>query len=109
MENFVSLIIIVLLIVFFETAAIALTKQYHLTSDIKYIILAIACYAIVCMLLSASFNYTSMGITNIIWSGLSVLAVALTGIVLFKEEFHVHDLFAAALITTGIVIFQQTN
>lgn len=109
MTDFLVLLIIIFLIVIFETVAIACTKQYHLGGNIGFIIGALFCYAIVCFLLSESFNYTTMGITNILWSGLSVLAVAATGIILFKEEFHLHDMIAAILITSGIVVFEYNN
>lgn len=109
MSDFLVLIVIILLIVVFETSAIACTKQYHLSGDVAFIIVAVTCYTVVCFLLSESFKYKSMGITNVIWSGLSVFAVAMAGVLLFREEFHLHDLIAAALITSGIVIFEYTN
>jgi multidrug transporter EmrE-like cation transporter len=50
-----------------------------------------------------------MGITNIIWSGLSVFLVTVAGVFFFKEKIHWHDIVAGLFITTGIMIYKFTE
>jgi multidrug transporter EmrE-like cation transporter len=54
-------------------------------------------------------NASGMAMTNAIWSGLSVLATTVTGILLFKESLHLHDYFAIALIGSGVMILKGTD
>ena len=54
-------------------------------------------------------NASGMAMTNAIWSGLSVLATTVTGILLFKESLHLHDYFAIALIAGGVMILKGTD
>jgi multidrug transporter EmrE-like cation transporter len=54
-------------------------------------------------------NTTGMAMTNAIWSGLSVLATTVVGILLFKETLHLHDFLAIALIGGGVMILKSTD
>ena len=108
-QYFDKLIFFIILIVTFETMAISCVKEYHNNHKTRYFILAIFLYSIVCYLLHQSFYYSTMGITNIIWSGLSVFLVTLAGVFFFREKIHLHDLLAGLLITTGIVILRMTE
>lgn len=85
-------------------------KKFHNGNGSCFFIGAVACYAVVCYLLHYSFYFRdSMGAVNVIWSGLSVLSVALAGVLFFKEKIHYHDIFAGALITAGMLIFKYTD
>lgn len=107
---FNNMLVIILLIVFCETSAISCIKRFHNHSGAQYFLLAVLLYGMVCYLLHRSFYLKdSMGMVNLIWSGISVMAVALTGILLFKEKVHVHDIFAGSLIMVGMMIFKYTN
>lgn len=98
------------MIVAVETTAISCVKKYHNGEGLKYFALAVLFYSLVCYLLCLSFNVKdSMGMVNVVWSGLSVLAVSLAGILLFKEKIHVHDVIAGLFITTGLLIFKYTE
>ena len=103
------LIIFILLIVICETAAISCVKKYHLDGNVSYFVGAIILYGMVCYLLDKSFNYSTMGITNVVWSGISILAVAIAGVLFFREKVHLHDVIAGILITIGILIFRYTE
>lgn len=109
MKEFDNLICFIILIVIFETMAISCVKEYHLSNQMGYFMLAIFLYSIVCYLLHQSFYYSSMGLTNVIWSGLSVFLVTLAGVFFFREKIHLHDIFAGLLITSGIVILRMTE
>ncbi len=85
-------------------------KKFHSGNGLHFYIGAVACYALVCYLLHCSFYLKdSMGSVNVVWSGLSVLSVALAGVMFFKEKIHFHDLIAGGLITAGMLIFKYTN
>lgn len=107
MQNVV--LVLIVLIVLFETFAISCVKSYHETQCIKYFIYAVVSYVGVCYLLHRSFFYTGVALTNILWSGLSVMATTLVGITLFKEKFHFHDIIAAILIAAGVMIIRITD
>jgi small multidrug resistance pump len=66
-------------------------------------------YAAVGYLLRLTFSGTGMAMTNALWSGLSVVATTLVGILLFKESLHLHDFFAIALIASGVMILKVTE
>ena len=104
------LLLIIILIVLFETVAIMCVKKYHEDKCINYFLLAVLFYAVVCYLLHKSLDYNnSVGINNILWSGLSIFAVTLFGVLFFKEKLHWHDILAGLLITVGIIIFKVTE
>lgn len=104
------LLLIIILIVIFETTAIMCVKKYHNENCIEFFFLAILLYAVVCYLLHYSLYYNnSVGINNVLWSGLSIFIVTLSGVLFFKEKLHLHDIIAGSLITAGIVIFKITE
>lgn len=101
---------IIIFICIAEASAMACVKNFHNGNGVIYFMAAVALYAIVCYLLHCSYYYkNSMGVTNVIWSGLSVLMVALFGILIFHEKIHFHDIVAAAFITIGLVIIKYTE
>ena len=66
-------------------------------------------YAAVGYLLRVTMNDTGMAMTNALWSGMSVAATTVVGILLFKEVLHLHDYFAIALIVSGVMILKVTK
>lgn len=105
-----TMYLIILFICIAEASAMACVKNYHDGNGLIYFMAAVALYAIVCYLLHCSYYYkNSMGLTNIIWSGLSVLMVALFGILIFHEKLHFHDIIAGLFITTGLLIIKYTD
>jgi|SRR5690242_6106584 len=106
----IEVFLIVILIVIFETTAISCVKEYHKCDKVGYMILAIMGYAIVCYLLNRSFYYRdSMGMINVLWSGLSVMAVATMGVLLFKEKITTCDIISGALIASGVLLFKAAG
>lgn len=66
-------------------------------------------YAAVGYLIRLTMNASGMAMTNALWSGFSVLATTIVGIMLFKETLHVHDYFAILLIVGGVMILKVTE
>ncbi len=97
----------VLLIVMMETMAMSCFKR-SIDSNAWFAV-GVLFYAMVGYLLRSTFNSTGMAMTNALWSGLSVVATTLVGILLFKETLHLHDFFAIALIGSGVMILKVTE
>ncbi len=97
----------VLLIVMLETLAMSCFKRS--LDNNAFFALGVLFYAAVGYLLRTTMNGTGMAMTNALWSGLSVLATTLVGIMLFKETIHLHDLGAIALIVSGVMILKVTE
>ena len=97
----------VLLIEMLETFAMSCFKR-SIDSG-AFFALGVLFYAAVGYLLRLTMNETGMAMTNAIWSGMSVAATTVVGILLFKEVLHVHDYFAIALIVSGVMILKVTK
>lgn len=97
----------VLLIVILETTAISCFKRS--IDSAPFFALGVLLYAAVGYLLCQTFQSTGMAMTNALWSGMSVAATTVVGILLFKEALHLHDYFAIALIVSGVMILKVTD
>jgi multidrug transporter EmrE-like cation transporter len=97
----------VLLIVMLETLAMSCFKK-SIDSN-AFFAVGVLFYAAVGYLLRVTMNASGMAMTNAVWSGFSVLATTVTGILLFKEMLHVHDFFAIAMIVAGVMILKTTE
>jgi multidrug transporter EmrE-like cation transporter len=92
-----------------ETMAMSCFKRS--VDNTSWFAVGVLFYAAVGYLLRLTFNGigTGMAMTNALWSGLSVVATTVVGILLFKETLHVHDFFAIALIAGGVMILKVTD
>ena len=97
----------VLLIVILETTAISCFKRS--LDSTPYFALGVLLYAAVGYLLCQTFHTTGMAMTNALWSGLSVAATTIVGVLLFKEVLHLHDFLAMAMIVGGVMILKVTD
>lgn len=97
----------VLLIVMLETTAMSCFKRS--VDNSAFFALGVLFYAAVGYLLRMTMNDTGMAMTNALWSGLSVLATSIVGVMLFKEVIHLHDMFAIAMIVGGVMILKVTK
>ena len=103
------MLITVLAIVLCESIAMSCIKKYNVTNSSNYMIYAVSAYAAVCFFLNKSLNYNGIAKVNVIWSGLSVLASTLLGVMFFKEKLHGHNYLAIFLITSGVMILKTTE
>lgn len=97
----------VLLIVMLETLAMSCFKRS--IDNNAFFALGVLFYAAVGYLLRSTMNGSGMAMTNALWSGMSVMATTIVGIMLFKETIHLHDLGAIALIVSGVMILKVTE
>lgn len=101
--------IVILAIVLCEAGAQTCIKNYNLTKGMIYIVTGIILYSIICFLLNKSYSFEGLAKVNLLWSGLSIVASTLIGVLYFKEVLHVHDYFAIAMISAGMYILKSTE
>ena len=106
-EHIPRIVFYVLLIVMFETMAMSCFKKS--LKDFRFFLLGIVFYVGVGFMLCQTYHYTGMAMTNALWSGLSVMATTLIGVLLFKEVLHFHDYLAVAMIGSGVMILKFTD
>ena len=71
-------------------------------SNIRFIF-AIFAYGFVCLFLRQIYNIKGgVGITNVIWSILSIISILIVGIVFFHEEVNQWDILGVFLAILGI-------
>lgn len=102
-----SVVFYVLLIVILETMAMSCFK--HSLDDSRFFLAGILFYTAVGFMLCRTYHYSGLAMTNAMWSGLSVLATTIVGVMLFKEVLHLHDYLAVALIVSGVMILNFTK
>ena len=106
-EYIPRIVFYVLLIVIFETVAMSCFKKS--LKDYRFFLLGILFYVGVGFMLCQTYHYTGMAMTNALWSGLSVMATTLIGVLMFKEVLHFHDYLAVAMIGSGVMILKFTD
>jgi len=93
---------LILLIIIFEAIA-----QYHVRKSKDrnmgyYFLVAILAYAIVCVLLRRCYDFDGIGMTNFIWSILSIITIMLVGAIAFDEKITYNDAIGIVLATVGL-------
>ncbi len=83
------------------------TAQYHIkksktTKNLLYLLVSVVCYMVVCGLLYKCYDYHEMGMTNLIWSILSILSIMIIGHIAFHEQLNNYDLFGIFLCIAGL-------
>jgi len=94
--------ILVLLIAITEACGQIALKKCRIENKMEFFGLAIFCYIIVCLLLYKTYAYKEMGMVNVIWSGMSVLVIVTTSVILFNENLNYWDFLGIALIMLGM-------
>lgn len=103
MQTTLLLLGIVTLISLSECAGQGCLKSFYAEPSKTYLyLLGIAFYAIVCTLLVMSYRYTSMGLINVLWSGVSVLVIVSAGMLFFNETITRLDAIGVAMILVGM-------
>ena len=101
------LVIIIASIVLSETVAQYYIKQYHEIPSKYYYLMGLGFYGLVVYLLNKSYDYTTMGTTQVLWSGLSCLSILLVGRFFFGEKVEANEWIGMSLILLGIAITQM--
>lgn len=69
-------------------------------------VLAVISYLIVTFTLTFSVQYLEVGIAYAVWSGTTIIFVALIGTIFLRESRSLVKYISLALITTGVVLLQ---
>ena len=101
------LVVIIVAIVLSETLAQYYIKQYHEIPSKYYYIMGLGFYASVAYFLNKSYDHTTMGQTQVIWSGLSCISVLMVGRYFFGEKVDANEWIGMSLILLGIAITQM--
>jgi multidrug transporter EmrE-like cation transporter len=93
-----------MLIVVFENFAQYNIKKNKIEKNMFYIFLAIASYAMVCLLLGKCYDFAGAGVgmTNFIWSILSIVSLIILGIIAFHETITKYDIIGILLCICGL-------
>lgn len=97
---------IILMIAITEGVAQYFIKKYHEIPHNMYYVLGVSFYAIVAFLLHKSYSYSTMGMSQILWSGMSVIVVMTIGSFVFGETIEINELLGVLFILSGIAITQ---
>ena len=103
------LYLIIFGIVIMESIAQYFIKKYNELPYPLYYILGVIFYAFVAYLLNASYNYSSMGMSQMLWSGMSVVSILLVGSLFFGESIELNEWVGMLFIMTGLIITQIKN
>jgi small multidrug resistance pump len=106
-EGIPRLVWYVLLIVMMETFAMGCFKKS--LDDSRFFLAGVLFYTLVGYLLCQTYKFKGVAMTNALWSGLSVLATTIVGVMLFKEVLHIHDYLAIAMVAGGVMILKVTD
>jgi small multidrug resistance pump len=100
----IILIIILLFIVASESTAQYCIKKCKTTQKMYFLLLAIFMYALVCLGLYKAYDYNTMGMANVMWSGLSIVAITMIGIIYFHETITYLDIMGVVLVFIGMFL-----
>lgn len=92
---------LLLLIVGSEAMAQYCLKRCKLTQKWHFYLLAVLCYALVCFGLYNMYGYKTMGIVNLLWSCMSIIAIILIGVIFFHEAVTIYDMIGVAFVFIG--------
>jgi multidrug transporter EmrE-like cation transporter len=110
MFNYV-LLSIVFLIAFFELIAQSSVKYFHKTekTQYSYYFIAILSYCVIAYLLTLSYDHKGMGITNLLWSGITIIVILIAGMILYDEKLSNYDIMGLCLILsgTGFILYEE--
>ena len=105
MNDYIILLLIVVSISICELIGQSCLRYFHINSDKpRYYFIATIFYAIVCYLLFLSYQYRGMGIINVLWSGISILVILSSSMVLFGEKITTMDKIGIVFILFGIFL-----
>ena len=96
--------LLIFTIVFFESIAQYHIKKSKLKRNYLYLLIAIFSYSVVCLLLDKCYDFDGMGITNFVWSILSIVTMLSVGYLLFDEKITNYDIIGMVLSVIGLYL-----
>jgi hypothetical protein len=102
MDNLHFYIFLIALIVLFESIAQFHIKKSRISNNIIFLFVGILAYTIVCLLLKKCYEFETMGITNFVWSILSIVSIILIGLFSFNESVTKYDIIGIGICIIGL-------
>ena len=99
-----KLVMFILLLVFLETIGQFAVRKYNSNRIKWYILLSIVCYIGIVLTLDRIYNIEEIGFVNAVWSGVTLLVVAILGYYAFEEQFSKQEIVAIILIFIGTIL-----
>lgn len=96
--------LLIIIIVFFESVAQYHIKKSKVTHNYLYLLISIFCYSVVCLILNRCYDFDGMGITNFLWSVLSIISMMTIGALVFNEHITKYDLIGMVLSVIGLYL-----
>lgn len=100
----ILLIILLLFIVVSESTAQFFIKKCKTTRNWQFLLLAVLMYSLVCLGLYKVYDYKTMGVANLMWSCMSIVSIALVGIIYFHEKITFYDLLGVVFVFIGFFL-----
>lgn len=97
-------LLLIFTIVCFESIAQYHIKKSKITHNYLYLLISFFCYSIVCLLLNRCYDFDGMGITNFIWSILSIVTIIAIGVLFFNESITKFDIIGMVLSVVGLYL-----
>ena len=104
MQDLKYYLFLIVVIVFFESIAQYHIKKSKINNNLLYVLIAVASYGVICLLLHKCYDFMGMGITNFVWSVLSIVSIITIGIVIFNEKITRFDVLGMILSITGLYL-----
>ena len=104
MNNNHFYLLLICVIVLFESIAQYHIKQSKVNNNMLYILIAIASYSIICLLLHKCYDFMGMGITNFVWSIISIISILTIGVIAFDENITQNDILGVLLAISGLYL-----
>lgn len=101
------LYIIILMIVICESGAMTCLQLFRREQNQMYFAGAILLYAIICYLLTKTYDYKGVSTVNAVWSGLSVMASTLVGLYIFHEDMGWKDFVGIGMVGAGVMMIKM--
>ncbi|VBB18616.1 Putative multidrug transporter EmrE [Yasminevirus sp. GU-2018] len=102
-ETVLMMLVYVSFIIVFEALAQNAFKFCHNNGDKRGFVCGVFFYGAVGFFLMKMYDYQSMGIVNVLWSALSVVAIMLLGHYCWGEKITANDIIGSILVFIGIV------
>ena len=88
-----------------ETLGQFLARKYHDNKEKLWMfIIAIFCYITIAYVLVKTYELENIGFVNALWSGITLISVAIIGYFLFDERFTNQEYAAIGLILAGTLL-----
>lgn len=81
-------------------------KRYHMTQNMAFVATSMMLYATIALMLVWLLKYENIITFNVLWAGVSVLALSTMGFFVLGERLDGYEVIGALFIVTGILFIK---